>query len=276
MRVALGLSYDGAAFHGWQVQAGCASVQGCVEQALASFLGHATRVVCAGRTDTGVHALDQVVHLDTPAQRSAYAWLRGLNALLPSSVAVQWAQPVADDFHARFSAQGRHYIYVITTTPQRSPFWHGRAAWVYRSLDVDAMRRAARALLGEHDFSSFRSSQCQAHSPVRQLHALDIAVRGPCIVLYFHGNAFLHHMVRNIVGSLVYVGLGRQPEIWLGEVLALRDRRQAAPTFSAAGLYLAGVDYAAGTGLPSMDLRNAMQALTGFDPGPLSGQAPHS
>ena len=267
MRIALGLSYEGSAYHGWQVQPQCASVQAALEKALCAFLDEPVSTICAGRTDAGVHALNQVVHLDTGAQRDPHAWLRGLNALLPSSIAVQWMRPVADDFHARFDARGRHYLYVIHHARLRSPFWHGRAGWVYRDLDVAAMQDAARALVGEHDFSSFRSSQCQAHSPVRALHALEICERGSAIVLHFHGNAFLHHMVRNIVGSLVYVGLGRRPVSWMAELLACRDRRRAAPTFSAAGLYLADVHYPAEAGLPGATVRERMLALTGFDPG---------
>lgn len=252
-RLALCLEYDGRPYSGWQTQPTLPTVQTTLEQAIAQFVASAERVevVAAGRTDTGVHGLGQVVHLDTEAQRPAHAWVRGLNALLPPSIAVRWAQPVGDDFHARFSAMRRTYVYRIHNHPVRSPLLDGRAAWCPRPLDHEAMARAARVLLGEHDFSSFRSSQCQAKSPIKQVHRLEIHRDGASIELLITANAFLHHMVRNIVGCLVYVGLGRQSEAWLAEVLAARDRRVAAPTYAACGLYFARVDYPEQFGLPN-------------------------
>lgn len=250
MRIALGLEYDGAAFSGWQSQPGGNTVQDALEAALARIAAMPTRVVCAGRTDAGVHALAQVVHFDTEVRRQPTAWVRGVNAHLPDTVAVRWAVPVTDDFHARFAARARFYRYVVQNRPERPALLSGKVGWCHRPLDVEAMRVAALSLLGEHDFSSFRAAECQAKSPVKTLHRLSIASDGDLILFDFHANAFLHHMVRNIVGALVYVGMGRQPAGWLGEVLDARDRKCAAPTFSPAGLYLTGVEYGSDWGLP--------------------------
>lgn len=252
-RIALGVSYDGVPWQGWQTQPNGRTVQDTLEAALARFVGRPVPTICAGRTDTGVHAAMQVVHLDTPVQRPAESWVRGINSHLPPSIAIRWAQSVADDFHARFSAHGRRYVYLLLRDRVRSPLWAGRVGWSFRPVDVEAMRVAATALLGEHDFSSFRSSQCQAASPVRTMHALDITERGRFIVFTLHANAFLHHMVRNLVGSLLYVGQGRQPADWMANLLAARNRTQAAPTFMPDGLYLAGVDYPDHFGLPPLD-----------------------
>jgi len=251
-RVALGVCYDGAPWLGWQTQPNGRTVQDTLEQALLRFVGSPVATICAGRTDTGVHAAMQVVHLDSPGVREPQAWIRGLNAHLPASIAVRWAQQVPDDFHARFSATARSYVYLLRVDPVRSPLWAGRAGWSFRPLDHEAMQQAAQALLGEHDFTSFRSSQCQAASPVRTLHRLDIDRRGRFIIFTLRANAFLHHMVRNLVGSLVYVGQGRKPPQWPGQVLAARNRSLAAPTFSPAGLYLTGVEYP-GFSLPDLD-----------------------
>jgi tRNA pseudouridine38-40 synthase len=242
-RMALRLAYDGPAFQGWQTQPGGRTGQDLVEAALATMAGHPVATVCAGRTDAGVHAVAQVVHFDTPTERPDGAWLRGVNAQLPPTIAVQQVSPVAPDFHARFGALRRRYRYLILRTPTRHPLWTGRAAWVYRPLDADRMREAAGALLGQHDFSAFRSSQCQARSPVRVLERLDLFERGDLLVLDVQANAFLHHMVRNLAGALVWVGMGRRPVDWTAEVLAGRDRRLAAPTLAAQGLYLTGVEY---------------------------------
>lgn len=257
-RVALGLSYDGAAWQGWQTQPSGRTVQDALEKALGQFLNHPTATICAGRTDTGVHALSQVVHLSTDAQREPESWVRGVNALLPDSVAVQWARPVVDDFHARFSAVARTYVYVVRQARVRSPLVHARVGWVYRPLQLRAMQQAAESLVGEHDFTAFRSSQCQAASPVRTLHQLDIAEHGQYFVFVFRANAFLHHMVRNLMGTLVYIGEERRPPQWAEDLLAQRDRRLSAPTFSPAGLYLAAVDYPAHFGLPSVSLSALM------------------
>lgn len=202
-----------------------------------------TRVVCAGRTDAGVHALAQVVHFDTQARRPDTAWVRGVNAHLPASIAVRWAQPVSDDFHARFSALGRRYRYLLLNRAERPGLMARRVGWFHRPLDADAMAAAARLLLGEHDFSAFRSAECQAKSPVKTLRRAEIMRNGDLLLFDFEASAFLHHMVRNLVGALVAVGKGAQSPDWLGELLAGRDRARAAPTFQACGLYFVGVDY---------------------------------
>jgi tRNA pseudouridine38-40 synthase len=251
MRIALGLEYDGSRFHGWQTQADGTGVQDVVERALTSIAGAPVSAVAAGRTDAGVHATMQVVHSDSDARRDDTAWVRGVNALLPSSVAVRWALGVPAEFHARFAATGRHYTYLLLDRPVRPALLSGRVGWYHRPLALDAMRSAAEALLGRHDFSAFRAAECQAKSPTRMLDRLDIAREDDMIRLDFHADAFLHHMVRNIVGALVYVGNGRQPPSWIAELLAARDRTRAAPTFAADGLYLTGVDYPQRWNLPA-------------------------
>lgn len=250
MRIALGVEYDGGSFCGWQTQLARCAVQDRLEEALSQIAGERIATICAGRTDAGVHALAQVVHFDTGAERPESAWVRGTNALLPPALAATWARNVSAEFHARYSARARSYRYVLLNHPVRPAADHGRVGWFHLPLDVERMRDAARLLVGEHDFSAFRSAECQARSPLRRLERLDIACRGDHVIFEFCANAFLHHMVRNIVGSLVYVGKGRHPAAWLAEVLASRDRARAAPTFDAAGLYLAGVEYDAGWGLP--------------------------
>jgi len=244
--MALGLAYDGASWQGWQTQPNARTVQDALELALARFVGQnvdEVNTICAGRTDAGVHAAMQVVHVDTQVQRRAQSWVRGVNAHLPPSIAVRWARPVPDDFHARFSARSRTYVYLIWNDPVRVPFWTGRAAWCFRPLDLDAMRLASRHLLGEHDFSSFRSSQCQAAHPVRTLHAITWRRRGALLIATLRANAFLHHMVRNIMGAMVYVGQGRLSPQDVGELLARRDRRLAPPTYAPDGLYLTAIGY---------------------------------
>ncbi len=243
MRYALGIEYDGRSFCGWQSQAGGGAVQDAVESALSRIADAPVRVTCAGRTDAGVHALEQVIHFDTHSRRPDSAWVRGVNAHLPDSVAVRWAQHVDDDFHARFSAQGRRYRYLLLNRSQRPGLQTGRIGWYHHPLDTVTMSRAASLLLGEHDFSAFRSVECQAKSPVKHLRTADVARHGDVLVFDFHASAFLHHMVRNIVGALVHVGKGGRPPEWIMELLAAGDRRLAAPTFAAAGLYFVGVDY---------------------------------
>jgi tRNA pseudouridine38-40 synthase len=243
MRYALVLEYDGSGFCGWQSQTNGATVQDVVEAALSAVADQATRVVCAGRTDTGVHALAQVVHFDSEVSRPMTAWVRGTNALLPTSVAIRHAQAVSDDFHARFSAIGRHYRYILLNRPQRPGLASGRVGWYHRSLELLPMQAAAAMVVGEHDFSAFRSSECQAKSPVRQLRSFSVRQEGDFFVFALHGNAFLHHMVRNLIGSLVAIGSGKQAPSWMAELLNNRDRSAAAATFSPAGLYLSGVDY---------------------------------
>jgi tRNA pseudouridine38-40 synthase len=249
-RIALGVEYNGAAFRGWQTQVGGQTIQDALEAALAQIAGEPIATVAAGRTDAGVHATGQVVHFDAPVARPLTAWVRGTNSHLPEGVAVLWAVEVAGDFHARFSAQGRAYRYVLVNRPVRSAVLAGRAGWFHRPLDCDAMQAAANLLLGRHDFSAFRAAECQARSPVRDLRRATVSRRGELLVFDFAADAFLHHMVRNLVGSLVYVGKGAHPPAWVAEVLAGRDRKLAAPTFSPDGLYLVGVDYEAHWGLP--------------------------
>lgn len=253
MRVALGVEYDGSAFHGWQVQPGGGTVQDALQAALREIAGVPVDVVCAGRTDAGVHATGQVVHFDAPVERPLSAWVRGVNTFLPPAVAVRWAQPVADDFHARFAAFGRRYRYLLLNRPQRPGVWHGRAGWYHHALDTAAMQQAADHFVGEHDFSAFRAAECQAKSPVKTLRRAEVRRVGDLVVFDFEASAFLHHMARNMVGSLVYIGQGKHAPGWIAELLDERDRRRAAPTFAAAGLYLVGVEYEARWGLPGGD-----------------------
>lgn len=260
MRIALGVEYDGSRFCGWQTQPGGCSVQDALSAAVSAIAGHAASLAAAGRTDAGVHALGQVAHFDTPAVRPDSAWVRGVNALLPPAISVLWAQPVAADFHARFSAVGRRYRYLLLNRAVRPGLLAGRVGWYHAPLDVQAMRAAASGLLGEHDFSAFRAAECQAKSPVRTLSQLDIRREGDFIVFDLAANAFLHHMVRNIVGCLVYVGKGKYPPEWLADLLARRDRRRAAPTFAPDGLYFAGADYDPRWGLPARTGTDAMPA----------------
>ena len=253
MKIAIGIEYDGSHFHGWQSQPSGDTIQDHLERALASIAGERVRLAAAGRTDAGVHALAQVAHFETAAVRPESAWVRGVNTLLTQAVAVQWAMPVAEDFHARYSAISRTYRYVLYNHPVRPALHHGRVGWFHLPLDAEAMRAALAQLAGEHDFSAFRSSECQAKSPVRSLHSWALEQRGALLRFEFTANGFLHHMVRNIVGCLVYVGKGKHPPSWLAEVLAKRDRRLAAPTFSPDGLYLAAVEYAPGWKLPAFE-----------------------
>jgi tRNA pseudouridine38-40 synthase len=250
MRVALGIEYDGSAFCGWQTQPSGCAIQDHLQAALELIAGEPVETVCAGRTDAGVHALEQVVHFDTTAGRPASAWVRGVNAALPASVAVIWSQQIDADFHARYSARSRHYRYVLLNHVVRPAAAHARVGWFHGALDVDLMREAAQALVGEHDFSAFRSSECQARSPVRHMRSIEIERHGAYIIFDFRANAFLHHMVRNLIGALVYVGKARHPPQWAAGILAGRDRARAAPTFEAAGLYLARVEYDAAWQLP--------------------------
>lgn len=251
LRIALGLEYDGAAFCGWQTQPDGCAVQDALERALSGVAGKNIETTCAGRTDAGVHALAQVVHFDVDVERSPTAWIRGGNALLPDAIAVNWARAMSPDFHARFSATGRRYVYWLLNRAQRPGLLRGRVGWFYRRLDELAMQQAAQHLIGSHDFSAFRAAECQAKTPVKTLRQLEIGRRGDLIRFEFAADAFLQHMVRNVVGALVHVGSGRQPAGWIGEVLESRDRNRAAPTFAAAGLYLAAVEYDASWALPS-------------------------
>lgn len=243
MRLALGISYHGQAYEGWQSQPSGRTVQDRLEAALASFTTQTVSTVCAGRTDAGVHALMQVVHFDTELRREEFSWVRGTNRFLPPDIAVEWAQPVPDEFHSRASAIARRYSYVVLESKVRPSIDAGRVGWVFRTLDGAAMREAAVHLLGEHDFSSFRASGCQARGPVKTLNSIQITRRGAYWRFDFEANAFLHHMIRNLMGCLLVIGQGEQPPSWMGEVLAARDRDAAAPTFSPAGLYFLGPVY---------------------------------
>ncbi|HYW91308.1 MAG TPA: tRNA pseudouridine(38-40) synthase TruA [Gammaproteobacteria bacterium] len=263
-RVALGLEYDGSRYRGWQVQTHADSVQARVEAALARIADHPVNVTCAGRTDAGVHALGQVVHFDTRARRPGHAWVLGGNSWLPSDISVAWARPVAPGFHARFSARWRRYRYVIFNRRARSGPHRDRACWHHHRLDVQVMRRAARQLLGRHDFSSFRAAACQARSPSRTVHAITLRRRGHFIIMDAWADGFLHHMVRNIAGTLMTVGRHERSPAWVAEVLAARDRRQAGITAPAQGLYFLAAGYPARFDLPPIG------APPGAAPGPLS------
>jgi tRNA pseudouridine38-40 synthase len=250
MRIALCVEYDGSAFEGWQTQPHRRTVQDALEAALARVASAPVGTVCAGRTDTGVHSTAQVVHFDAPVSRPITAWVRGVNAHLPRAAAVRWAVEVQADFHARFSAQARRYRYVLLNRPTRPAVLAGKVGWFHAPLDEMRMIAAAASLPGEHDFSAFRAAACQAKSPIRALSEARVQRLGPYVLFDFRANGFLHHMVRNLVGALVYVGKGRHPPEWLGEVLAGRERSRAAPTFSPDGLYLCGVEYGPQWSLP--------------------------
>ena len=255
MRVALGVSYRGGGYNGWQSQPGGRTVQDALEKGLSAFAAQPIRTLCAGRTDTGVHGINQVVHFDTHADRPDFSWVRGANTFLPSDIAVQWARHVPQSFHSRACALRRRYVYVVLQSPVRPSLEAGAVGWVFRKLDHAAMDKAAQMLVGEHDFSSFRASACQALSPVKTLHRIDISHRGPAMARYwrfeFEGNAFLHHMIRNIMGCLVQVGQGLRPADWIKDVVEARSRDAAAPTFAPDGLYFAGPVYGPEWGLPT-------------------------
>jgi tRNA pseudouridine38-40 synthase len=257
----MGVEYDGGPYCGWQSQADGKTVQDTLQHALSQIAGEPASVIAAGRTDTGVHALEQVVHFDTQVERPLTAWVRGVNALLPDSIAVRWAHPVPDEFHARFSAHARSYRYLLINRATRSAIHAGKAGWFHAPLDAAAMQVAAQYLVGEHDFSAFRAAQCQAKSPVKHLHQLDICRHGEMLIFDLSANAFLHHMVRNIVGCLVYVGKGKYPPEWLMKVLSGRERSLAAPTFAPDGLYLRRIQYEAKWGLPQMENQSGLGEL---------------
>ncbi len=250
MRIALGIEYDGRAFYGWQTQRQTPTVQATLEQALGKVANHPVSVICAGRTDTGVHARGQVVHFDTTADRSDRSWILGANANLPETVCVLWAQAVDDGFHARFSALGRRYRYQLLNRWVRPAVDVGRVSWERRPLDDEAMHEAAQALKGEHDFSAVRSSGCRANHPVREIREISVSRVGEIVSIDVAANAFLYHMVRNIAGTLLAVGRGEQPVEWVARVLATRDRNQAGVTAPPDGLYFMGVRYPTEYGLP--------------------------
>ncbi len=262
-RIVLGLEYDGAPWQGWQTQPHGQTVQDRLQSALAQFAQTPIALHCAGRTDTGVHAIEQVVHFDTEVERDCASWVRGVNSFLPPSIALRWASEVAlpahnddaseQEFHARFAARGRTYHYLLVNRPVRSPLLVGKAGWAFRPLAIEPMRSAAACLIGSHDFSAFRSAQCQAKTPVKTMYDIQIRQQGELLIFTLHASAFLHHMVRNIVGSLVQIGSGKMPADWLQEVLLGRDRAAAAPTFMPDGLYLAKIDYDPKWQLPQQD-----------------------
>lgn len=256
MRVALGIEYDGSAYHGWQRQGHeSATVQEVLEAALSKVANHPVTVICSGRTDAGVHGVGQVVHFETTAERSSRAWIHGGNASLPDSIAVRWAKIVPDEFHARFSAYARRYCYVIYNHPVRPALGMKHLTWQYRPLDVDAMKEASKALVGTHDFTSFRALGCQAKSPIKTVHELELEQKGPLILMTVRANAFLHHMVRNIAGVLMAVGTGKAPVGWVEEVLAVRDRAKGGVTAPPFGLYFMEAQYPEEFEIPRISCR---------------------
>lgn len=259
MRVAAIIEYDGSGFSGWQIQPedrnGVRTIQGAVEAALSSVANEPIRVTVAGRTDAGVHACAQVVHFDSAAKRTSYAWVRGTNSHLPDDVAVLWADEVSPAFHARFAATGRRYRYVILNRPVRPTFLNGRVTWDYRALDAGRMQAGAHHLIGTHDFSSYRAVECQAKSPVREMRALEVHRRGDFVIIDAYANAFLHHMVRNIAGVLMAIGAGEREPVWAKEVLEARDRTVGGLTAPPHGLYLTQVEYPAAFDIPGAPSR---------------------
>jgi len=254
-RLALGIEYDGSAFAGWQFQSHARSVQAELQRALSCVADHPVELTAAGRTDAGVHAFEMVAHFDTSAVRPLHAWVLGANANSCSEVTVLWAHPVPDDFHARYLALSRRYLYRILNRPQRPSLDRDRACYVRHELDVARMHEAAQTVLGHRDFSAFRASECQSRTPVRNLTRIAVERSGTYIDLSLQANAFLHHMVRNIAGSLILVGRGERPVAWMREVLESGDRRIAGPTAPPQGLYFVGAEYPSGFGLPSYTLR---------------------
>lgn len=251
MRYALQVEYDGSAFQGWQSQPHGLTVQDHLERALSTIAGERVQAMAAGRTDTGVHALAQIAHFDTNVERPLQAWVRGVNAHLPPSIAVRWAQEVEEGFHARFCAMSRSYRYILFNHPVRPAIQSGRVGWYHRPLEAEPMAAAAKRLLGEHDFSSFRASECQAKSPVKTLLQADVFRRGDYLVFEFTAGGFLHHMVRNMVGALLWVGYGKEAPEWIDGLLAARNRTMAPPTFMPDGLYFTGVEYESRWNLPN-------------------------
>lgn len=260
MRIALSIEYDGAFYCGWQSQVNVCGVQDFLEAAIKNIAEHAVRIHAAGRTDTGVHGLAQIVHFDTAISRPVSAWVRGVNAFLPASIRVLWAKVVSDEFHARFSAQQRRYQYLLLNAPVAPAILASKAGWYHLPLDISAMQTAIAYLRGEHDFSAFRASECQAKSPVKNLQIATVKQLGEQFIFEFAANAFLQHQVRNMVGALIYVGNGKYPPTLIQNLLVQKDRRLSPPTFSPNGLYLAGVQYDEKFALP-----NTQRSLSFFD-----------
>lgn len=245
MRIALMVEYDGREFHGWQAQTGLYTVQQVLEQALSRVANQDVSVVCAGRTDTGVHALNQMIHFDCGSERSIRGWIHGANSFLPKDVCVKWGREMPEDFHARYSALSRRYRYVIFNSPIRPALLGGNVTWQYRPLDHRCMHEASQLLLGEQDFTSFRALECQSKTPMRNVHSIQVVRHHDLVIIDIRANAFLHHMVRNIAGVLMAVGSGRRPVSWVSEVLLAKDRKLGAETAPPYGLYLVGVEYPA-------------------------------
>jgi tRNA pseudouridine38-40 synthase len=267
MRIALGLQYDGSSYSGWQTQPNGNTIQDVLEKAIAAFIGEqgaqaqSVSTITAGRTDSGVHALGQVVHFDTQVERDPFSWVRGINSLLPKEIAINWAKPVSDEFSARFSAFERTYIYALHAGPCRAPLVSSRAGYLLlppqKWFDINAMQLAAQYLIGEHDFTSFRSSECQSKTPIKTIYSIDIISQEPWLYFRIRGNAFLHHMVRNLVGSFLQIGVGKQSSAWMGQLLTAKDRRLSAPTFMPDGLYLAKIAYPEQFEIPGPWLQNS-------------------
>jgi tRNA pseudouridine38-40 synthase len=257
MRIALGVEYDGAPYCGWQSQTNACGVQDFVEMAITKIAEHPIRIHAAGRTDTGVHAMMQIIHFDADVIRPDTAWVRGVNAFLPSSIRVLWAKVVDDEFHARFSASQRSYQYLLVNQSIAPAINASKAGWYHLQLNVSLMLQGIAYLQGEHDFSAFRASECQASSPVRMLNVASIKAHGKCIVFNFSANAFLQHQVRNMVGALIYVGNGKYPPEFIKDLLEQKNRTLSPPTFSPNGLYLVGVDYD-----KKFDLPNTQRSLS--------------
>jgi tRNA pseudouridine38-40 synthase len=250
VRVALGVSYDGHPYDGWQSQPSGRTVQDQLEKALTKFAAQRISTLCAGRTDSGVHGLMQVVHFDTTVERTPFAWIRGTNTFLPRNIAVQWAHFVPDSFHCRANALSRRYAYLLLESPVRPSLDAHRVGWVFQPLSLEAMQQSLPHLLGERDFTSFRAAACQALSPIKNLTRVEISRRGAYWRFEFEASAFLHHMIRNIMGCLILIGQGKKPPEWMAEVIAAHSRDAAAPTFAPDGLYFLGPRYEALWGLP--------------------------
>lgn len=261
MRIALGIEYDGTAYHGFQAQEGLATIQGTLEAALSRVADHPVQIFCAGRTDAGVHASAQVVHFNTHAVREDFAWLQGTNTYLPDDISVNWVKPVSDEFHARFGATSRRYRYTIINTPNRSATHHRYAAWYRRPLNAAAMHQAAQQLVGTHDFSAFRAAQCQAKSPVRTIQWLKVVREGDIITLDIKADAFLQHMVRNIVGTLLPIGYGDEPINAINKALESRDRAQAGVNAKPCGLSLIEINYPEIYALPNQKTERMVHEL---------------
>jgi tRNA pseudouridine38-40 synthase len=267
MRIALGLQYEGSSYSGWQTQPSGNTIQDNLEKAITAFIGEqAARAlpvstITAGRTDAGVHAIGQVVHFDTFVERDPFSWVRGINSFLPKEIVINWAKPVSDEFSARFSAFERTYIYALYAGPCRAPLVNSRAGYLllppHKWFDVEAIQTSSQYLIGEHDFTTFRSSECQSKTPVKTIHSINIISQEPWLYFRIRGNAFLHHMVRNLVGSFLQIGVGKQSPEWMSQILVARDRRLAAPTFMADGLYLSKIAYPEQFEIPGPWIQNS-------------------